>query len=218
MKRNLRLLIVVVIIGALFITPTANAATLLKVGSRGSAVSSLQTKLNTIGYNSGVADGIFGNNTKAAVMEFQRNAGLVVDGIVGPATTSALNYAYQRKIKTDGIISYSKTLIGVPYVWGGTTPSGFDCSGYTKYVFAKYGITLPRVSSDQYKQGTSIAYNNLRPGDLVFFSLNKNGQISHVGIYIGNSQFINATSSKGVVISSFTSYWKNVYVGAKRVY
>lgn len=102
-------------------------------------------------------------------------------------------------------------------MFGGTTPSGFDCSGFTKYVFAKNGVTLPRVSRDQYKKGTSVSLSNLKPGDLIFFSFAKNGVVDHVGIHVGNGQFINASSSKGVTIYTLGTYWKSVYVGAKRV-
>jgi len=122
-----------------------------------------------------------------------------------------------RTSKASAIIATSKQYIGVKYVFGGTTPSGFDCSGFTKYVFAKNGVTLPRVSRDQYKKGTSVSLSNLKPGDLVFFSFAKNGVVDHVGIYVGNEQFINASSSKGVTIYTLGTYWKSVYVGAKRV-
>jgi cell wall-associated NlpC family hydrolase len=102
-------------------------------------------------------------------------------------------------------------------VYGGTTPSGFDCSGFIQYVFAKNGVTLPRVSRDQYKTGSSVSFSNLKAGDLVFFSLAKNGIVDHAGIYVGNGQFINASSSKGVTIYTLGTYWKSAYVGAKRV-
>lgn len=123
-----------------------------------------------------------------------------------------------QQTKASTIISTSKQYIGVKYVFGGTTPAGFDCSGFVQYVFAKNGISLPRVSRDQYKIGTTVSYGNLQPGDLVFFSLAKNGIVDHEGIYIGNGQFINAASSKGVTIYSLgTTYWKSAFVGAKRV-
>ena len=119
--------------------------------------------------------------------------------------------------KATAIINTAKKYIGVPYVYGGTTPSGFDCSGFVQYAFNKNGISLPRVSRDQYKVGTSVSYKNLRPGDLIFFSLAQNGVVDHVGIYIGNQQFINASSSKGVTIYTIGPYWSSHYLGAKRV-
>lgn len=122
-------------------------------------------------------------------------------------------------LKTDAskIIATAKKYIGVPYVWGGMTPSGFDCSGYVQYVFAANGISLPRVTTQQYKVGSSVSKSSLKAGDLVFFNTSGSG-VSHVGIYIGSNQFIHSSSSKGVVISSMSnSYWSARYYGARRV-
>jgi len=117
------------------------------------------------------------------------------------------------------IISTAKQYIGVPYVWGGTTPKGFDCSGYVQYVFNIHGISLPRTSKQQWAVGSPISKSNLQPGDLVFFQNTGSASgISHLGIYIGDGQFIHASSSKGVMISSLSnSYWQSHYYGARRV-
>jgi len=229
-------LICVAILGAfLMLAPaqTVQAAvgdTLLRFGSTGSDVVELQTELNYLGYNVGIVDGIFGSNTQAAVKDFQTAQSLSSDGIVGPITGKQLNSLYitkdgqsnntqPRQEKVNAIISTAKKYMDVPYLWGGTSPeTGFDCSGYVQYVFAKNGISLPRVSRDQYTVGTPVAFNNLQLGDLVFFSIAKNGNIDHDGIYIGNGQFINSSSSKGVTIYNLGPYWKSVYVGAKRVF
>ncbi|MBC2724712.1 NlpC/P60 family protein [Desulfosporosinus sp.] len=229
-------LISLAILGAfLMLAPaqTVQAAvgdTLLRFGSTGSDVVELQTELNYLGYNVGIVDGIFGSNTQAAVKAFQTAQSLSSDGIVGPITGKQLNSLYitkdgqsnntqPRQEKVNAIISTTKKYMGVPYLWGGTSPeTGFDCSGYVQYVFAKNGISLPRVSRDQYTVGTPVAFNNLQPGDLVFFSMAKNGNIDHDGIYIGNGQFINSSSSKGVTTYNLGPYWKSVYVGAKRVF
>jgi cell wall-associated NlpC family hydrolase len=208
------LLAAMIMLSILVIAPISQAATLLKVGSSGSEVQALQTDLNTLGYNPGPIDGIYGIKTKAAVTAFQQNAKLQADGIYGPLTQQALTHA----LKTPKILSTAQNYLGTPYLWGGSTPSGFDCSGFTQYVFAKNEINLPRISRDQYNVGTPVAFNDLQPGDLVFFSFISDGQVSHVGIYLGDNQFISATTSKGVIISSFSPYWNNAYVGAKRVY
>lgn len=214
MKKRLIFILIMLLLNVLMITPAAQASTLLKAGNTGSSVQALQTDLKTLGFFSGSIDGIYGVKTKEAVIAFQQSNHLQADGICGSATLKSIS----RALKTKQILSTAYKYSGTPYVWGRSSPSGFDCSGFTQYVFAKNGVSLPRVSRDQYNKGTSVAFNALQPGDLVFFSLSSGGKISHVAIYIGNNQFFGATSSKGVRVLSFTSYWKNAYVGAKRVY
>ena len=108
--------------------------------------------------------------------------------------------------------------LGVPYVWGGTSPSGFDCSGLVQYACKKNGISVPRVAASQRNVGKSVSRQNLQPGDLVFFS--SGGRVSHVGIYVGNGNMIHAPQTGDVVkISSIeTSYRVSHYAGAVRVW
>ncbi|HET7815925.1 MAG TPA: C40 family peptidase [Candidatus Baltobacteraceae bacterium] len=106
--------------------------------------------------------------------------------------------------------------LGTPYVFGGTSSYGFDCSGYTQHVFAMLGIAIPRTADAQYYAGNRIK-GSMRPGDLVFFQTYEPGP-SHVGIYLGNGQFVHASSSHGVMVSHLSdSYWSARYLGAKRV-
>jgi cell wall-associated NlpC family hydrolase len=103
--------------------------------------------------------------------------------------------------------------LGVPYRWGGASPSGFDCSGLVVYVYAQLGIALPHYTVAQYQRGVAVSRGELQPGDLVFFD-----GLAHVGIYIGNNQFIHAPHTGDVVkVSSLTGWYAQTYVGARRI-
>ena len=118
------------------------------------------------------------------------------------------------------IIEYSKQFLGKPYVYGGTDlETGTDCSGFTYAIFNKFGINLYRTSKDQYSNGTYIEKENLQPGDLVFFSTGDENNISHIGIYIGNEEYIHsADEENGVIISNLNNpYSLKYYFGARRV-
>lgn len=115
------------------------------------------------------------------------------------------------------IVDYAKQFVGVPYVYGGTSPNGFDCSGFTYYVFKKFGITLPRTAQECAGAGTKVSRENIKPGDILLFDRDNDYRIGHVGIYIGNGKFIHASSSKGkVVIASLSSYGGHL-LGIRRV-
>ena len=108
--------------------------------------------------------------------------------------------------------------MGTPYRLGGTTPTAFDCSGFTQYAFNKEGLSIPRTTGQQMATGTPVSKSNLEVGDLVFFNTSGRG-VSHVGIYSGSNNFIHASVSKGVMVSSLNDpyYWKSRYIGARRV-
>jgi peptidoglycan endopeptidase LytF len=135
-----------------------------------------------------------------------------------PAPAPAPQQQSMEQVKL-AIVEDSKNYLGIPYVWGGETTSGFDCSGFLYFMFNKHGVDMPRVTSgDYYKMGTSISKAELEPGDLVFFGVNVPGVVSHVGFYMGDNQYISATSSKGIAIYSLDNpYWSKYYMGAKRV-
>jgi len=120
------------------------------------------------------------------------------------------------------LVDYAKTLIGIKYKWGGETTKGFDCSGFVKYVYNHFGISIERKSRDQAKGGKAIKKSELKPGDLVFFDTNddngKLNDISHVGIYIGDGKFIHASTElkKAITIESMSSsYYSKRYMRAR---
>lgn len=204
---------------------SSSSSTILRQGMKGSAVSSLQQKLKNKGYFSAGVTGYFGSITTSAVKSFQRANGLLVDGEAGPDTLNKLNSSSSKPSTSTGsstssssaskVISYGKRFMGTPYVWGGSAPGGFDCSGFITYVYRNaVGVSLPRTVASIYQTGTRVS--SPQPGDIVFFETYKPGA-SHAGIYLGNGQFLNASSSQGVTISSMSnSYWSKRYLGAKR--
>lgn len=115
------------------------------------------------------------------------------------------------------IANYAKTFVGYPYVYGGSSPSGFDCSGFVQYIYKQYGISLNRTATSQLKNGYSVSYADMKPGDIIYFGYGNTA--THVGIYIGNGNFVHAENwSTGVVITSLSqSYYANRYLCTRRI-
>ena len=117
------------------------------------------------------------------------------------------------------IVAEARKYLGTPYVYGGASPNGFDCSGFVYYVLKQFGYSPYRTPADQYRMGTSVSKANLQPGDIVFFAGTYGSGISHVGIYVGDGQFIHSPNSRSTVsYADLTSgYWAQHYYGARRM-
>lgn len=201
--------------------PSAEASA-FQIGDQGNEVVEIQEALAGLGYDV-ATDGAYGPGTAAAVRQFEISRGLEPDGLVGPIVYEALlgrpipavsrgDNAIIRRI-TSMALSY----LGVPYVYGGSSPSGFDCSGFIYHVFGEAGISLPRVADDQYLVGTPVSPENLRAGDLVFF-VDDSGELSHVGMYLKDGEFIHASVSTGIDFDSLYRDWRREhYLGARRI-
>ncbi|MBR1859520.1 MAG: C40 family peptidase [Selenomonadaceae bacterium] len=249
---------VVTIIGST--VQAASPLPTLSIDSTGEDVVMLQQKLKDIGYTISV-DGVFGEETKSVVEQFQHDNKITVTGIVNEQTWRKLKKARPiqnknnssssqsddsdsasgndnsdnspviisdgelvpygiiliSKSQADELVRTAKSYIGVPYVFGGTTPDGFDCSGFVQYVFRQQGIIIPRLADEQYLLGRSANISELNAGDLVFFTTYEAGA-SHCGIYVGNRQFLHTSSSRGVRIDDIDNvYWSPRFFGAKKI-
>lgn len=162
-------------------------------------------------YNKGIQVNVTGQTGNWYAVTYKGLKGYISADYVKIGTSNAL---------ADQIVATAKEYLGTPYVWGGTSPKGFDCSGFVYYVYQQYGYQLQRRASLQYaNNGVSVSKSQLQPGDLVFFS-DSVDPIGHVGMYIGNGYFIHASSGKGCVCITAlegSSYYINHYTGAKRI-
>ena len=199
----------------------AEAAT-VREGDQGDRVLAVQLRLIDLGYNVPKATGEYDARTARAVMTYQKQARLNQTGVVDEITWHFLmDYGkggnYGKKDITR-LLNIAMRFGGVPYVWGGETPEGFDCSGFVQYVFRQIGINLPRTDDVQYELGRKVLQSELQAGDLVFFETYEPGA-SHNGIYVGDGNFIGANSGTGVAVASLASpYWSTRYLGARRLF
>jgi cell wall-associated NlpC family hydrolase len=136
-----------------------------------------------------------------------------LQGAAVGATASTPDATVAPPSQYGGVVGIAMRYLGVPYVWGGSSPSGFDCSGLVMYAYSQVGVSLPHYTGAQWNVGVPVSRSDLQPGDLVFFD-----GLGHVGIYIGGGQFIHAPHTGDVVkISSMTGWYAATYVGARRI-
>ena len=192
----------------------------MEVGHYGPEVLEVQKKLSASGFKINVVDGIYDEQTENAVKSYQYENKLEMTGKVDKDLYRKLlgkdlpdRFSLSAHISLiRRILGSAVALQGIPYVFGGTTPNGFDCSGFVQYVFRQAGINLPRMADEQSAVCKSVT--NPQEGDLVFFQTYAPG-VSHIGISLGGNRFIHASSSKGITISSLDEdYWANHYIGA----
>lgn len=220
----------------------------IEYGENSQNVQKVQEVLLDNGYYKGNIDGIYGPLTDQAIQQIKED-GLIqpankkADSSAGnqpenkvkkqASTTSEQSSSEKtspkpaskkekkiRHVETNNpstnIIQAAKSHLGTPYVWGGTSPNGFDCSGFIQFVYEEDDITIPRTVREIWNFAAPISSPSI--GDLVFFETYQAGP-SHMGIYLGNGDFIHAGSSEGVTISNMENneYWQTKYLGAKRI-
>jgi peptidoglycan DL-endopeptidase CwlO len=150
---------------------------------------------------------------QAQVQAAQQQQALTLQSTAVGATAATPSGTVAPPSQYGGVVGIAMRYLGVPYVWGGASPSGFDCSGLVMYVYAQVGVSLPHYTGAQWNMGVAVAQSDLQPGDLVFFD-----GLGHVGIYIGGGQFIHAPHTGTVVqISSMSGWYAATYVGARRI-
>lgn len=208
----------------------------LKLDDSGADVNQLQDCLKILGYL--VIENTteyFGPQTMEAVSTFQKTYSILEDGIAGVSTIEMLNDVLtgrrevipaptrgniDRSLGSD-LINTAKKYLGVRYAYGGSSPKGFDCSGFAQFVYKQHGISIPRSTVSQANVGTKLSKAELQVGDLIIFSNTYKSGPSHAGIYIGNGQFIHSSSTRsgGVIISDLNSaYYSGKFSYGRRVF
>lgn len=221
-----------------YMKPLMDISDPIQLGEKGKDVELVQKALKFLDYYVGELDGIYGPATERAVKSFRSQENLPVKTEVDKKMLEKMSNAskkpvrqttYRRSTTTkdpkivqvsakssnSSIIQIAQQYLGTPYVWGGESPGGFDCSGYIQYVYQQKGMKVPRTVTDLWNVSSPVSGPSV--GDFVFYETYKPGP-SHMGIYIGNNKFIHASLSRGVTISDMSqSYWTSRYLGSRRL-
>lgn len=224
--------ILAVLVFLVFLVPNfALAQEVYRVGDKNQKIAAVQKDLPLLGIKVDRSDGVFSRDTSKAIKKFQKKFKkqykLKTTGLLDDTTYNAIRSEAAKKAQkpiTTGVSGKGSDIVktasqykGVPYRFGGTSPSGFDCSGYIMYVYGQHNIKTTRSADTQFKEGVFVLKKDLRPGDLVFFETYEKGA-SHAGIYAGAGKFWHASSSKGVMLSGLEEdYWKKRYLGSRRI-
>jgi len=168
------------------------------------------TTVSTVGGVTVIMSGVTLSHVRHASIRPHRRAPRPV-AANEPSAEKSFSQALPR---ADRLLRTALSLVGIPYVWGGSSPSGFDCSGFTAYVYGRLGIAIPRTADVQFAAGRPVRGDPL-PGDLVFFQTYDWGA-SHVGIYLGGGRFINSIGSDVHVTTFASEYFRSRYLGARR--
>lgn len=221
-------------VAAMYITDVVTAENFNAVGSLTGSDIRMRSEPSTAGsilgtYSDGIVMSVIGINNGWYKVEHAGNTGYIRSDFINIINSGSVSSTGQMSAVLgesyselgQEIAEYAHQFIGYSYIYGAASPTvGFDCSGLTYYVYGKFGYTISRTASAQFRNnGISVSKANLQPGDLVFFSSNGGRSITHVGLYYGDGKFVNAsTGAVGVIFSSLDSaYYTRVYYGAKRI-
>jgi cell wall-associated NlpC family hydrolase len=187
----------------------------VRLGERRALLSSLNGQIAELVRQAQIRQLVSAQRARQAAAEAQtQQAQVTADTVVGASAETPEGATVVAPSTHGGVVGVALGEQGVPYVWGGESPSGFDCSGLVAYSYAQVGVSLPHSSYAQYSMGTAVPRDQLQPGDLVFFD-----GLGHVGLYVGGGMFVHAPhTGTDVQVSSLDSGWySSSYVGARRI-